>query len=101
MNHKSTYQSHCLHPCIPLEFYLKVRRFSVQCKACLICYTILFFFLFKKNVLGEYIDSRDAKGIADLLNEKLEAIQNKGKRKKSRNKVRILIMGPFAKELLL
>uniref|UniRef100_A0A8B9MEQ6 Thioredoxin domain-containing protein n=1 Tax=Accipiter nisus TaxID=211598 RepID=A0A8B9MEQ6_9AVES len=40
----------------------------------------------KKNVLGEYIDSRDAKGIADLLNEKLEAIQNKGKRKKSRNK---------------
>ncbi|NXV72388.1 DJC10 protein, partial [Atlantisia rogersi] len=43
----------------------------------------------KKNILGEYIDSRDAKGIADLLNEKLEAIQNKGKRKKSRNKVRI------------
>ncbi|NWR72393.1 DJC10 protein, partial [Centropus unirufus] len=43
----------------------------------------------KKNVLGEYIDSRDAKGIADILNEKLEAIQNKGKRKKSRNKVRI------------
>uniref|UniRef100_A0A8C0AZG3 DnaJ homolog subfamily C member 10 n=1 Tax=Buteo japonicus TaxID=224669 RepID=A0A8C0AZG3_9AVES len=40
----------------------------------------------KKNALGEYIDSRDAKGIADLLNEKLEAIQNKGKRKKSRNK---------------
>lgn len=61
----------------------------------------LLFFFFKKNVLGEYIDSRDAKGIADLLNEKLEAIQNKGKRKKSRNKVRILIMGPFAKELLL
>ncbi|NXG36671.1 DJC10 protein, partial [Dromaius novaehollandiae] len=43
----------------------------------------------KKNVLGEHMDSRDAKGIADLLNEKLEAIQNKGKRKKSRNKVRI------------
>uniref|UniRef100_A0A663LRL0 DnaJ homolog subfamily C member 10 n=1 Tax=Athene cunicularia TaxID=194338 RepID=A0A663LRL0_ATHCN len=40
----------------------------------------------KVNILGEYIDSRDAKGIADLLNEKLEAIQNKGKRKKSRNK---------------
>ncbi|OXB75805.1 UNVERIFIED_CONTAM: hypothetical protein H355_009616 [Colinus virginianus] len=40
----------------------------------------------KKSVLGEYIDSRDAKGIADILNEKLEAIQNKGKRKKSRNK---------------
>uniref|UniRef100_A0A8C4JZN9 DnaJ homolog subfamily C member 10 n=1 Tax=Dromaius novaehollandiae TaxID=8790 RepID=A0A8C4JZN9_DRONO len=40
----------------------------------------------KKNVLGEHMDSRDAKGIADLLNEKLEAIQNKGKRKKSRNK---------------
>ncbi|NXD83247.1 DJC10 protein, partial [Halcyon senegalensis] len=43
----------------------------------------------KKNILGEYIDSRDAKSITDLLNEKLEAIQNKGKRKKSRNKVRI------------
>ncbi|NXR17573.1 DJC10 protein, partial [Cinclus mexicanus] len=42
----------------------------------------------KKSVLGEYIDSRDAKGIADLLNEKLEAMENKGKRKKSRNKVR-------------
>uniref|UniRef100_A0A8C9EQI6 DnaJ homolog subfamily C member 10 n=1 Tax=Pavo cristatus TaxID=9049 RepID=A0A8C9EQI6_PAVCR len=40
----------------------------------------------KVNALGEYIDSRDAKGIADILNEKLEAIQNKGKRKKSRNK---------------
>ncbi|XP_068052145.1 dnaJ homolog subfamily C member 10 [Anomalospiza imberbis] len=40
----------------------------------------------KKSVLGEYIDSRDAKGIADLLNEKLEAMENKGKRKKSRNK---------------
>uniref|UniRef100_A0A669Q6K9 DnaJ homolog subfamily C member 10 n=1 Tax=Phasianus colchicus TaxID=9054 RepID=A0A669Q6K9_PHACC len=40
----------------------------------------------KVNILGEYIDSRDAKGIADILNEKLEAIQNKGKRKKSRNK---------------
>ncbi|KAF4796784.1 DnaJ subfamily C member 10 [Turdus rufiventris] len=41
----------------------------------------------KKSVLGEYIDSRDAKGIADLLNEKLEAMENKGKRKKSRNKL--------------
>ncbi|NXG21149.1 DJC10 protein, partial [Grallaria varia] len=40
----------------------------------------------KKNVLGEHIDSRDAKGIADILNEKLEGMQNKGKRKKSRNK---------------
>uniref|UniRef100_A0A8C3U223 DnaJ homolog subfamily C member 10 n=1 Tax=Catharus ustulatus TaxID=91951 RepID=A0A8C3U223_CATUS len=40
----------------------------------------------KKSVLGEYIDSRDAKGIADLLNEKLEAMESKGKRKKSRNK---------------
>ncbi|RMC18488.1 hypothetical protein DUI87_04377 [Hirundo rustica rustica] len=38
----------------------------------------------KKSVLGEYIDSRDAKGIADLLNEKIEAMENKGKRKKSR-----------------
>lgn len=60
-----------------------------------------FFFSFKKNVLGEYIDSRDAKGIADLLNEKLEAIQNKGKRKKSRNKVRILTGGAFAEDSLL
>jgi len=60
---------------------------------------LLICFSFKKNVLGEYIDSRDAKGIADLLNEKLEAIQNKGKRKKSRNKVRILTVGPFAKDL--
>uniref|UniRef100_A0A8C4JUS4 DnaJ homolog subfamily C member 10 n=1 Tax=Dromaius novaehollandiae TaxID=8790 RepID=A0A8C4JUS4_DRONO len=51
----------------------------------------------KKNVLGEHMDSRDAKGIADLLNEKLEAIQNKGKRKKSRNKVRILILWYSAK----
>ncbi|NXP88441.1 DJC10 protein, partial [Passerina amoena] len=42
----------------------------------------------KKSVLGEYIDSRDAKGIADLLNEKLEAMEKKEKRKKSRNKVR-------------
>lgn len=40
----------------------------------------------QKSVLGEYIDSRDAKGIADLLNEKLKAMENKGKRKKSRNK---------------
>ncbi|XP_066045895.1 dnaJ homolog subfamily C member 10 isoform X3 [Chamaea fasciata] len=40
----------------------------------------------KKSPLGEYIDSRNAKGIADLLNEKLEAMENKGKRKKSRNK---------------
>ncbi|KAF2987486.1 hypothetical protein EK904_002527 [Melospiza melodia maxima] len=40
----------------------------------------------KKSVLGEYIDSRDAKGIADLLNEKLEAMEKKEKRKKSRNK---------------
>uniref|UniRef100_A0A8D0HNA6 DnaJ homolog subfamily C member 10 n=1 Tax=Sphenodon punctatus TaxID=8508 RepID=A0A8D0HNA6_SPHPU len=39
----------------------------------------------KKNVLGEHIDSRDAKVIADLLMEKLEGIQNK-RRKKSRNK---------------
>lgn len=59
-----------------------------------------FFSFFKKSVLGEYIDSRDAKGIANLLNEKLEAIQDKGKRKKSRNKVRILIVGPFAKQSL-
>lgn len=55
----------------------------------------------KKSVLGEYIDSRDAKGIADILNEKLEAIQNKGKRKKSRNKVRILIVVPFVRYLIL
>lgn len=58
-----------------------------------------YYYFFKKNALGEYIDSRDAKGIADLLNEKLEAIQNKGKRKKSRNKVRILTVGPSAEEL--
>ncbi|EMP26352.1 DnaJ like protein subfamily C member 10 [Chelonia mydas] len=42
----------------------------------------------KRNVLGEHIDSRDAKGIADLLTERLAVIKNKGKRKKSsRNKV--------------
>lgn len=61
---------------------------------------MLFFFSFQKSVLGEYIDSRDAKGIADLLNEKLEAMENKGKRKKSRNKVRTLTVEPFAKDLL-
>uniref|UniRef100_A0A493T3J8 Thioredoxin domain-containing protein n=1 Tax=Anas platyrhynchos platyrhynchos TaxID=8840 RepID=A0A493T3J8_ANAPP len=52
----------------------------------------------KKSVLGEYIDSRDAKGIADILNEKVEAIEDKGKRK-SRNKVRILILGIFKETL--
>lgn len=46
----------------------------------------LFLSSFKKSALGEYIDSRDAKGIADLLNEKLEAMEKKEKRKKSRNK---------------
>uniref|UniRef100_A0A8B9BLR2 DnaJ homolog subfamily C member 10 n=1 Tax=Anser brachyrhynchus TaxID=132585 RepID=A0A8B9BLR2_9AVES len=55
----------------------------------------------KVNVLGEYIDSRDAKGIADILNEKVEAIENKGKRKKSRNKVRILILGTFTRDIIL
>lgn len=54
-------------------------------------------FSFKKSVLGEYIDSRDAKGIADLLNEKLEAMENKGKRK-SRNKVRTFTVA-FCKRL--
>lgn len=55
------------------------------------------FSFLKKSILGEYIDSRDAKGIADILTEKLEAIQNKGKRKKSRNKVSILNSGAFCK----
>lgn len=59
----------------------------------------MFFVCFlKKSVLGEYIDSRDAKGIADILNEKVEAIEDKGKRK-SRNKVRILILGIFKETL--
>lgn len=98
MNHKSTYQSHWLPPCVPLEFCLNVSRISIQCIDN-VFHNYCFSFS-KKNVLGEYIDSRDAKGIADLLNEKLEAIQDKGKRKKSRNKVRILIVGPFAKHTL-
>ncbi|XP_038607283.1 dnaJ homolog subfamily C member 10 [Tachyglossus aculeatus] len=41
----------------------------------------------KKSAHGEPIDSRDAKDIADLLTVKLEALQSKGKKKKSsRNK---------------
>lgn len=61
------------------------------------CLIVIFFL--KKSVLGEYIDSRDAKSIADILNEKVEAIEDKGKRK-SRNKVRILILGIFTRDIL-
>lgn len=77
---------------MPLEFCLKIVSY--------ITHALFFSFSFKKSVLGEYIDSRDAKGIADLLNEKLEAMENKGKGKKSRNKVRTLTVGPFVKGLL-
>lgn len=84
------YQSYFLPPCIQCRTWV-IYKFLIY----------LFIFFLKKNVLGEYIDSRDAKGIADLLNEKLEAIQNKGKRKKSRNKVRTLSGGAFAEDSLL
>ncbi|XP_027721736.1 dnaJ homolog subfamily C member 10 [Vombatus ursinus] len=40
----------------------------------------------KKNILGKQIDVRDAKSIADLLDEKLKALQSKTQREKSRNK---------------
>ncbi|XP_074071658.1 dnaJ homolog subfamily C member 10 [Macrotis lagotis] len=40
----------------------------------------------KKNILGKQIDIRDAKSIADLLDEKLKTLQNKIQREKSRNK---------------
>lgn len=88
MNHKSSYQGHCILPCFSLEFCLKIVYHITHA---------LFLFSFKKSVLGEYIDSRDAKGIADLLNEKLEAMEKKEKRKKSRNKVRTLTVEPLQK----
>uniref|UniRef100_A0A5F8G5E1 DnaJ homolog subfamily C member 10 n=1 Tax=Monodelphis domestica TaxID=13616 RepID=A0A5F8G5E1_MONDO len=42
----------------------------------------------KKNILGKQIDIRDAKSIADLLDEKLKALQSKTQREKSKSKVR-------------
>ncbi|XP_007494541.1 dnaJ homolog subfamily C member 10 [Monodelphis domestica] len=40
----------------------------------------------KKNILGKQIDIRDAKSIADLLDEKLKALQSKTQREKSKSK---------------
>lgn len=92
MNHQSSYQGHCNLPCFSLEFCWKIVEHMTH---------VLFLSSFKKSALGEYIDSRDAKGIADLLNEKLEAMEKKEKRKKSRNKVRTCTVGgAFAKDML-